>query len=116
MKLPISKRMRLSASHQRSKAQEAETAQRFGGRVSKQSGAGYQKADVRAYKFVRVENKTTKHASFRVTVDMIEKLEADAFGADEIPLLEVELLLGKKRVFVIPDYAIEAVLDAIKKS
>jgi len=112
----ISKRMRVSESHQRSKRQEQESAQRFGGRVSKASGAAYQKGDVRAYKFVRIENKTTKHRSFRVTIDMIDKLEEDAFGADEIPVLEIELELGKKRVFVIPDYAIELLLNVAKKS
>lgn len=114
--LPVSKRRRTSPSHQRAKKQEQEAAERFGGRVSKASGAAYQKADVRTYGVVRVEAKTTKHASFRVTVEMIEKLEADAFGADEIPLLEVELMLGKKKVYVVPDWAVEMLVDATRRT
>jgi Holliday junction resolvase len=114
-KLPVSKRRRVSPSHQRSREQERECAEKFGGKVTKGSGSGYQKADVQA-ELVRVEAKTTKHDSFRVTVDMIEKLEADAFGADVIPMLEIELGLGKKKVYVVPDWAVEMLVDASKKS
>ena len=110
MMLKIPKRLRSSESHHQSKEQEKKTAKRFWGKVNKQSGGGYQKADVRSYNLVRVECKTTKHSSFRVTLDMIEKLEEDTFGADEIPCMEIELQLGKKKVYVIPDWAIELIL------
>lgn len=109
-KLPVSKRRRISPSHNRAKVQEAECAHRFGGKVTKGSGSGYQKGDVHA-RMVRVECKTTKHRSFSVTMDMIDKLEADAFGADVIPMLEVELALGEKKVYVLPDWAVELMLD-----
>lgn len=111
-KLRLPKRLRRSQSdsHRRAPKQEQEAAERFGGQVTKGSGSGYQKADVRAYRFVRVEAKTTKHLSFSVTMKMINKLEADTFGADEIPFMEIELGLGEKKVYVFPDWAIELVL------
>ena len=100
-----------SPSHARSREQEREAAQRLGGRVQKGSGCGhYQKGDVRVPKLVRLEAKTTKHASLPLTVDMIQKLEDACVGADEVPVIEVELRLGKYRCYVIPDWALELVL------
>jgi hypothetical protein len=105
------KRRGQSPSHARSKRQEAETAERLGGRTQKGSGCGhYQKGDVRVPKLARVEAKTTKHDSLPLTVEMIQKLEDACVGADEVPVIEVELRLGKHRCYVIPDYAIEFVL------
>ena len=105
------KRRGQSPSHARSSRQEAETAYRLGGRVQKGSGCGhYQKGDVRVEKLARVECKTTKHASLPVTVDMIQKLEEACVGADEVPVIEVELRLGKHRCYVIPAWALELVL------
>ena len=95
---------------ERSRKQERATAERFGGRVQKASGAAYQKADVRAYGLVRVEAKATKHASFRVTEEMVRKLEADCFGADEVPVVEVGLSSGACRVYVVPAAAMELLL------
>lgn len=107
----LPKRMQQSPSHERARHQEAEAAARIGGRTTKGSGSGNEKGDARAYKLVRVECKTTKHKSFRVTTDIIRKLEEAVAGADEIPVLEVELEL-KHRVYVVPAWAMELMLNA----
>ncbi len=113
--LPIPKRRRVGESHRRSKAQERESAERFGGSTTRGSGSGYEKGDVRIRGFVRIEAKTTKHRSFSVTTDMIDKLEAATFGSGEVPMIEVELELGRRRVFVVPDWAMDLIVDAIKE-
>ncbi len=95
------------------KKQEKEIADKVGGKVSKASGASYQKADVRKYGVVRVECKTTSKKSFRVDEKMIDKLEMDCFGANEIPIIIVEILDGKRKVAVIPYYALESILRGL---
>lgn len=105
MVLKLPNRLKKSPSHDRSKHQERESAERFGGRVQKGSGCGpyqHNKADVRVTGVVRLEAKTTKHRSFSVTMAMVEKLEEETFGSGELPVIEVELALGKKRVYVVP--------------
>ncbi len=116
MTLPTPKRMRRSTSHRRAPAQEAASARRLGGHTTKGSGSGHEKGDVRVHGVVRVECKTTRHDSFRVTRAMVEKIEEAALGAGEVPVLEVELALGAKRVYVVPDWALEAILDAARKA
>ncbi len=113
--LPTPKRLRIGPSHRRSKAQERESAERFGGHVTRGSGSGREKADVRVRGIVRIESKTTKHRSFSVTTAMIDKLEAGTFGSGEVPVIEVELELGRRRVFVVPDWAMDQMVDAIKQ-
>ncbi len=112
----VSKRMRLSPSHQRAKAQETETAKRLGGKQVKGSGSGYQKGDVRVRGIARIECKTTKHKSFSVTLADVEKIEAATFGACELPVIEVELDNQCKRakVVVLPAWALDVLLDALK--
>ena len=96
------------------KKQEKEIADKIGGKVSKASGAGgYQKADVRKFGVVRVECKSTSKKSFRVDEKMIDKLESDCFGANEIPVIAVEILNGKRKVYVIPDYALDMLLKVL---
>lgn len=103
-------------SHDRSKVQERETAERIGGRVTKASGASYEKADVRLKGFVRIESKCTKNASYSVSEATIEKLEAACFGAGEVPILHVELGLGRTKFVVLPDYALDLILEALKSA
>lgn len=67
---------------------------------------------------MRVECKCTGADSFRVTRDMLDKLVAAAFGTDELPVLQVELLGdGKpgslKRLYVMPDWAVEDMLERL---
>ena len=101
-----------SKKNTRWKKQEKEIADRVGGKVSKASGAFYQKADVRKLGVVRIECKSTSKKSFRVDEKMIDKLEKDCFGANEIPIIAIEILNGKRKVYVIPDYALDLLLRA----
>ena len=94
------------------KKQEKEIADKIGGKVSKASGAGgYQKADVRKFGVVRIECKSTSKKSFRVDEKMIDKLERDCFGANEIPIIAIEILSGKRKCYVIRDYVLDFLLE-----
>lgn len=98
------------ASVKRSKVQERDTAARLGGKVTRASGAGaFEKADVRVKGLVRVENKTTQHRSFSVTLETIEKIEGHALQAGELPVMEIEIdnQGARQRVAVIPTWALD---------
>lgn len=102
------------ASVKRSKVQEAATAERLGGRVTKASGAQpFEKADVRIKGVARLELKTTKNKSFSVTAEMLDKVEAQALQAGELPIMEVEIdNAGNPRsVYVVPRWALEDLLQ-----
>jgi hypothetical protein len=116
MVLKLPKRLQApTPSHARSRVQEKETAQRLGGVRVKASGAGDEKGDVRLRGFIRVENKTTKNKSFSVTSEMVEKLELATFGSNEVPVLQIELELGKHKVLVLPDWALEMIKEALTR-
>lgn len=104
----------ITPSHTRSRHQESELADRIGGRRTKASGASYEKGDVRAKGFVRIEAKTTKNNSFSVTTELVDKLESAVLGADEIPILHIELGLGTHKVIVMPDYALDYIIEAME--
>lgn len=100
----------------RSRVQEKATAERLHGRVTRASGATpYEKADVRVKGLYRVECKTTSTASYRVTEGTINALEDAAVGTDELPILEVELGSGR-RLYVVPAWAMEDLLERARKS
>lgn len=80
-----------SASHKRSRKQEKLLASRIKGRMIPGSGSGYQKGDV-TNGVVRIEAKTTKHNSFRVTMDMIRKIEDAALPNGDVPVLVIEFI------------------------
>lgn len=101
-------------SHARSRVQEKETAERIGGAQTPRSGAGHIKADVRLRNVARIEDKTTKHASFSVNVEHIQKLENAVAGTTEIPVMKVELVGGAVEFFVIPGVYFEEVIEAIR--
>jgi hypothetical protein len=103
----------VSDSHIRSKAQEKETAKRTGGEQTPRSGAGLVKGDVRAKGVLRVENKTTKYASFSVTTLHIDKLLDSVNGTDEVPFMQVELQGGHRKFVVIPDEYWDDVIKAL---
>lgn len=96
-----------SPAHVRSRRQERETAKRIGGQTTRGSGSGYEQGDVRLCGFLRVECKTTQHASFSVTEALIDKLEASCVGTNEIPVMQIELRLGARKVVVMPDWALD---------
>lgn len=106
---------RLTHSHLRSRKQEQEIADRIGGRRTAASGAREEKGDVRLRGVVRVEAKTTKHKSFSVTLDMIEKLENAALPCGELPVILVEFNDGAgkklKEVMICPAYALQDIAD-----
>lgn len=95
MALNLPKRMQgLGNTHDRSKVQEARVAKDLGGRTTIGSGNKTEKADVRVPGFVRVECKNTKDTGYRVTGEAIRKLEQAAVGANEIPIMQVEVEVG----------------------
>ena len=98
----------LGSKKKRWQKQEKEVAEKIKGRRTKGSGAGWTKGDVRSDKFI-VEAKSTKHKSFRITIDLIEKLEADAFGSDKIPIFAIELENGRKKCYVVLEDVIEII-------
>jgi hypothetical protein len=107
--ISLPKRMqKLGPSHQRAKVQERELAKKI--RQTKNSGAGAEKGDVRVVGLARIECKTTKNKSYRLTVSDIEKIENATFGNNEIPVMEIELELGKKKVLVVPTWAMDILL------
>jgi hypothetical protein len=113
--LPIPKRAKEpSPSHARAKVQEKQTAKRLNGKVTKGSGNKDEKGDVRLRGITRIECKTSKHRSFSVSVDLIEKLEAAVFGAGELPMFEIELEGGKHRVCVLPGHAIDMIVELLE--
>jgi hypothetical protein len=100
-----------SPSHARARAQERAAANIWGGCQTKGSGASYEKGDVRAKGLARVECKHTVHDSFRVTAEMVDKIEAATFGANEVPVIEIELSAGKRRVCVVPSWAMQMIAE-----
>lgn len=116
MTLRLPKRLKtMTPSHHRAKAQEKAAAKRMGARQVKGSGSGFEKGDVRLKGILRLEAKTTKHASFSVTEEMIDKVENACNGAGEVPVIEIEILGGQRRVYVVPAWAVDD-LFSVKKA
>lgn len=111
----IPKRLQgMTPSHARSKVQESGLAKRVGGVVVKGSGSGDERGDVRLKGFVRIEAKTTAAASFSVTVDIIRKLENAVVGTKEIPIIEIEILGGARKMICLPSWALDILIDVLK--
>lgn len=101
----------------RAPKQEQECASKIGGRVTKQSGAGkYEKGDVRLKDLLRIECKTTGNKSFSVTVDIIDKIEDAACAGGELPVIEVEFNLYGKTVYVVPEWALQSLIEEANKN
>lgn len=106
----------LTKSHFRAPKQEAAIAKRIGGRTTAASGSKDEKGDVRLKKVARIECKTTKHKSFSVTMDMIDKIELEASLAGELPIIVIEFIDGEtgkplKEVAVCPTYVLDTLKD-----
>lgn len=99
------------ASYRRSKKQEKELGARVGGLRTPASGSKSIKGDVRKKRVVRIEAKTTKNNSFRVTLDMVRVLEDAALMADEVPMIVIEFNDGMgnklKELAVLPIYCLD---------
>lgn len=116
MVLRIPKRLsRQYNAQNRSPLQESELASRLKGRVTKGSGNKDEKGDVRVKGVLRLEAKCTESSSFRVTYDMVQKIEDAALGSAEMPVLLVEFMQNqgraKKEVCVVPKYFLDTVID-----
>jgi hypothetical protein len=113
--LPVPKRMQAQTpSHARSKQQEAEVAAKIGGVQVRRSGAGVEKGDVRLKNFVRVEAKTTKNKSFSVTEEILDKLDDSVLGSGEVPLFHIEILGGRRKCVVLPEWSLELIVEALE--
>lgn len=119
--LPVPRKLRpkmLSEAHKRAPMQEAELAKRLGGRLTKGSGSGVDKGDVRHSVF-RIECKckaVTNNASFRVTTEMLDKIERAAAENNRWPAMHVEMVdKGSGRVLksfaIMPTYVLEEMAD-----
>lgn len=113
--MPVPRRLIHTKSHDRAAKQEKATAKRLGGKTVKGSGSGNEKGDVRLKGIVRIEAKHTKHKSFSVTEKIIDGIEAAVVGSGEIPVIEIEICEGRRRCFVIPDWALEMIVGEIKR-
>jgi hypothetical protein len=71
---------------------EKKTAKRLGGYVTTGSGNKREKGDIRKRGVTRIEHKATQANSFRVTKEMLQKIELAAVGCDEVPILVVDFL------------------------
>ena len=98
-------------SHRRSKVQEHELALRHNGKVTPGSGNQKVKGDIRIENVMRIEAKTTTAKSFRVTQEMIQKIEDAALPCGEIPAIIIEFIDADgnplKEVAVVPTYVLE---------
>lgn len=71
---------------------EKNLAKRTKGYRTAGSGNKLEKGDVRVKGVARIEHKGTQAASFRVTKDMLDKIELAGRGCDEIPVFVVDFL------------------------
>lgn len=78
---------------------EKKLATKVGGYRTAGSGNKREKGDVRKRGVTRLEHKATQAASFRVTTEMLEKLELAARGCDEIPIMVIDFLDDRGRSF-----------------
>lgn len=115
--LPKRLRGRKTVSHNHAPKQEKRLALVLGGKVTKASGASYEKGDVRVKGVVRVEAKCTTKKSFPVTRDMLDKIETAAIASGEMPVMVIEFLDPKgkveKTLAVIPMYALESLISDV---
>lgn len=113
MPLRIAKHKKQSLSHFHSREQERSHLNRNGAKLVPRSGAGDIKGDVRVKGKLRLECKTTNKDSFRVTREMIQKIEDAALGSAELPVIEVEFVdqWGKpqSKVCVVPAWVIDLI-------
>ena len=104
------------SAQKRSPEQEQEMAELIGGEKIPGSGSKTQKGDVRKKGIVRIENKTTSKKSFRVTREMIDKIEEASLQYNELPIIEVEFFEEGRpynSVLVIPKHALLGILEGI---
>jgi hypothetical protein len=106
------RKKRPTSSHVRSPKQELEVARRL---LTPASGAKDLKGDIRAFKQVRIECKTTKHGSFSVSLAMLRKLEDAALAYGELPVFVIEFNDGAGNkvadLCVCPSYVLDGLCE-----
>lgn len=85
------------------------------------SGSKLEKGDIRVKGVTRIEHKGTGAKSFRVTKEMLDKLENAARLCDEIPIFTVDFLDNRGRskgneIAVLPLKDLLDLIDAIASS
>jgi hypothetical protein len=95
----LERKAKQSKAYHASPKLEKKLATKVGGYRTAGSGNKIEKGDVRKRGVVRMEHKATQAASFRVTSEMLEKLELAARGCDEIPIMVIEFLDDRGRSF-----------------
>lgn len=104
----------MAATH--SLRQERKLAKRLNGRVTPGSGNQFTKGDVQLKKVMRIECKATEKKSFRVTKEMIDKIEEAAMSSGELPAIEINLVNERGRVThsvcVVPTWALDEMKEA----
>lgn len=111
--MPLLKKSRksISQSHTRAPKQERELADRIGGKRVKGSGAGFEKGDVRLSRALKIECKCTKHKSYALHRDIVEKIIDEAMPAGEFPAMHIEYLNDQGQVdlecAVVPVWVLE---------
>jgi hypothetical protein len=81
-----------SVAYRHAPKQEKSLAKRFGGIKTPASGAKVKKGDVQVKDLVRIEAKTTSADSFRVTKEMLRKIQNAGLGSSELPVMVIEFL------------------------
>lgn len=110
-KFPKAKKGKQSKSHEYAVYQERDLANKLGGHETKRSGAGDIKGDVRIKGKYRIECKCTKHKSYSITRELVEKIQEEALSTGEIPLFQIDFINEKGRklqgIYIVPEGFIE---------
>lgn len=117
MGLSTPKRLRHSEpAKNKSPIQERSIAQRLNAKTTKASGSQDEKGDVRLKGVIRLEAKCTRKDSFRVTKDMLRKIEEAALASGELPVIEVEFINDKAETLytcsILPTYAFDTLVTS----
>lgn len=88
----LDKDSKQSSAYHASPNLEKKLAKRVKGYRTTGSGNKREKGDIRLRGKTRIEHKATQKKSFRVTKEMLDKIEFAARGCDEIPILVVDFL------------------------
>lgn len=106
LRIPKSKQQKPHIAQRHAATQEKRVAASLGAKPTKGSGCGDERGDSRRKGIIRVENKcTTSQKGFRVTVEIIEKIENAALQSGEVPAIEVEFI-DKETGAILHEWAI----------
>jgi hypothetical protein len=93
----LERQAKQSPAYHASAGLEKKLATRTGGYRTAGSGNKLTKGDVQKHGIFRIEHKATGAGSFRVTGEMLEKIELAGRGCDEIPIMVIDFLDDRGR-------------------